>query len=121
MEARLKADVLREAASHGGKLLVAREVMGSDEGESSIVDNFVPIAGEIIFMSINWSPLHPHTLYPASSDSLCGFWISCCRLPRVWPSFQSPVDLGIHFAVNRDRPICRAAPSYLKTSTKITV
>ncbi len=46
MEARLKADVLREAASHGGKLLVAREVMGSDEGDTaSIVDNFVPIAG----------------------------------------------------------------------------
>jgi len=49
MEARLKADVLREAASHGGKLLVAREVMGSDEGDSaSIVDNFVPIAGETV-------------------------------------------------------------------------
>ena len=47
MEARLKADVLREAAAHGGRLLVAREGMGSAEGDSaSIVDNFVPIAGQ---------------------------------------------------------------------------
>ena len=46
MESRLKADVLREAALHGDRLLVAREVMGSEEGQSaSIIDNFVPIAG----------------------------------------------------------------------------
>lgn len=48
METRLKADVLREAASHDGRLLVAREVMGSEEGQSAtIVDNFVPIEGPL--------------------------------------------------------------------------
>lgn len=47
MESRLKADVLREASLHGNRLLVAREVMGSEEGQSaSIIDNFVPIAGQ---------------------------------------------------------------------------
>lgn len=49
METRLKADVLREAKLHGGRLLVAREVMGSEEGQSAtIVDNFIPIEGEAL-------------------------------------------------------------------------
>lgn len=47
MESRLKADVLREAAAHGGKLLVAREVMGSKEGDSaSIIDSHETINGQ---------------------------------------------------------------------------
>lgn len=48
MEARLKADVLREAAEQGGKLLVAREVMGSsEEAGATIVDAFVDVAGDL--------------------------------------------------------------------------
>lgn len=51
MEARLKADVLREAELHGNRLLIAREVMGSDEGQTAtIVDNFVPVEGYLPLM-----------------------------------------------------------------------
>lgn len=46
MEQRLKADIVKEAGLHDGRLLIAREVMGSQEGQSaSIVDDFVPIQG----------------------------------------------------------------------------
>ena len=47
MEARLKADVLREAEASGGRLLVAREqaCLGSPDGGSEIIDVYEPIAG----------------------------------------------------------------------------
>lgn len=47
MEARLKADVLREAAAGGGRLLVAREQAraGGPEAGSEIIDVYEPIAG----------------------------------------------------------------------------
>lgn len=47
MEARLKADVLREAAAGGGRLLVAREQTraGDPEAGSEIIDVYEPIAG----------------------------------------------------------------------------
>ena len=48
MEARLKADVLREAEASGGRLLVAREQArpGVADGGSEIIDVYEPIAGE---------------------------------------------------------------------------
>ncbi|KAK9808828.1 hypothetical protein WJX72_004439 [[Myrmecia] bisecta] len=47
MEARLKADVLAEAASLEGKLLVARELSTKADGQEagSLVDNFEPVQG----------------------------------------------------------------------------
>jgi len=46
MEARLKADVLREAAAAGGRLLVAREQphKGDPDGGSEVIDVYEPIA-----------------------------------------------------------------------------
>ena len=52
MELRLKEDILKEAALHDGQLLIAREVMGSEDGQSaSIVDEFVPIQGEALLQN----------------------------------------------------------------------
>ena len=47
MEARLKADVLREAEASGGRLLVAREQArpGVADDGSEIIDVYEPIAG----------------------------------------------------------------------------
>lgn len=46
MEQRLKADIIKEASLHADRLLIAREVMGSEDGQSaSIVDDFVPVTG----------------------------------------------------------------------------
>ena len=88
MESRLKADVLREAASRDGKLLVAREVMGSDEGASaSIVDNFVPINGAT-------QKLLPP--YVAKRSSFCSARAWWPHLPAVGPSVHAfpPICAG---------------------------
>ena len=52
MEARLRNDVLREAASMGGRLLVAREAARSEPDASrpelDMQDDFEPVTGEFV-------------------------------------------------------------------------
>ena len=54
METRLKGDVLAEAALHGGRLLVAREVAEPGHSAASLVDVFEAITG----LSCPWHCCH---------------------------------------------------------------
>ena len=86
MELRLKEDILKEAALHDGQLLIAREVMGSEDGQSaSIVDEFVPIQGEALVQ--NELP----SAVPSFVTSLCQFIAPPC--PLLCPAEVLPCNM----------------------------